>query len=132
MSKEAIINELPEPFVMQMRNWVKTRSNVGVYKISPAYEGMPGNPTFGSRVLADFSEVSMLERAIDALRPREAMAVKLFWIYEGNDLTWLGRRLGCDYRAVERRVRKGHEFLRAEIAKREAAYERQLDRHAAA
>lgn len=124
MSKESIIKELPESFVLQMRSWVVTRSNVGLYTITPAYEGMPGNPIYGSRVLADFTEVSMLERSIESLKPRYCQAVKLFWIYEGNDLTWLGRRLACDYRTAEERVRKGHNEVRNDLANREARYER--------
>lgn len=132
MSKEAIIKELPEGLVRQMRSWVLTRSNTGLYTITPAYQGMPGNPTYGSRVLADFSEVSMLERAIDGLRPRERDAVRLFWIHEGNDLVWLGRRLGCDYRVVEKRVRNGHDLLRADLARREHAYERMIEHRATA
>lgn len=132
MSKEAIIKDLPQVFVLQMRNWVVTRSGVGLYTITPAYEGMPGNPIYGSRVLADFTEVSMLEHAINTLRPREGQAVKLFWIYEGNDLAWLGRRLGCDYRTAESRVRKGHDDVRNDLANREARYDRKLARSAVA
>lgn len=126
MSKESIIKDLPERFVLQMRSWVITRSGIGVFTITPIYEGMPGSPVYGSRALSDFGEVSMLERAIDSLRPRYNQAVRLFWIYEGNDLTWLGRRLGCDYRTAENRVRMGHDQVRNDLAMREARHDRRL------
>ncbi len=128
MSKETIIKELPERFVLQMRSWVITRSSVGLYTITPAYSGVPGSRIYGSRILSDFTEVSMLERALESLQARYCQAIKLFWIYEGNDLTWLGRRLGCDYRTAEDRVRKGHDQMRNDLAKREASYERRQER----
>lgn len=127
MSKESIIKELPEAFVRQMRSWAATRSNVGVVAISPAYEGMPTSRVPGPRILAwQFGEPSMLEHAIDALPPREQQAVRLFWLYEGNDLVWLGRRIACDWRTVESRVRRGHDLLRNDLANREARYERKM------
>lgn len=133
MSKESIIRELPEAFVRQMRSWAATRSNVGVCPISPAYEGMPSTRVPGPRILAgQFGEPSMLEHAIDALKPRYSLAVRLFWLYEGNDLIWLGRRLGCDYRTVEERIRNGHNALRNDLANREARYERRQERAALA
>lgn len=131
MSKESIIKDLPVVFVRQMRNWVLTKSSVGLYTITPAYEGMPGNPTYGARVLSTFREVSLLEHAIDALPNRERLAVRLFWVYEGNDLVWLGRRLACDYRVAEKRVRHGHDALRADLARREHAYEQMAERQRA-
>jgi len=131
MSKESIIRELPDDFVRQMRNWATTGSNVGMYTISPAYEGMPSSRVPGSVILANYGEISHVERAIDALQNRERLAVRLFWMYEGQDLVWLGRRLGCDYRVVESRVRRGHERMRQDLAILEAAYERQRDRRLA-
>ena len=127
MSKESIIKDLPDAFVRQMRNWVITASGIGFYAISPAYEGMPNNSVYGSRVPSGGAEVSHVERALDALTNRERCAVMLFWQYEGNDLGWLGRRLGCDYRTAEIRVRRGHEFMRNYIAVREAAHDRMLE-----
>ena len=127
MSKESIINELPDSFVRQMRNWVKTGSCVGMYAISPAYEGMPNNTVFGPRIPVAGRESTDLEHALEALPAQLRLAVMLFWLYEGNDLVWLGRRLHCDYRAVERRVRKGHEQLRGDLARREARQNRRLE-----
>ena len=124
MSKEAIIKDLPEPFVRQMRNWVKTASSVGLYCISPAYEGMPGNPTYGPRIPLSGKERTHLERAIESLPNRERLAVRLFWMYEGHDLVWLGNRMRCDYRTAESRVRRGHELVRQRLATYEAACER--------
>lgn len=119
MSKESIIKELPDSFVRQMRNWVKTGSSVGMYAISPAYEGMPNNSTYGSRI-PRMGEASDLEWALERIPNQVRLAVMLFWLYEGNDLVWLGRRLHCDYRTAEVRVRKGHDLLRAKLASFEA------------
>ena len=125
MSKESIIKDLPDSFVRQMRNWVKIGSGVGQYAISPAYEGMPNNTVFGSRIPVGGGERTMVERAIEAL-PIERLAIMLFWQYEGNDLVWLGRRLHCDYRTVEERVRKGHDLMRTALARWQASHERHM------
>ncbi|HKQ24112.1 MAG TPA: hypothetical protein VJT81_06685 [Burkholderiales bacterium] len=127
MSKEAIIKELPDSFVRQMRNWVLTCSCVGMYAISPAYEGMPNTGTYGPRTPSSGGEISDLEWALLTVPIRYRQAVMLFWQYEGNDLVWMGRRLSCDFRAVERRVREGHDRLRQELARREARRERQME-----
>lgn len=131
MSKESIIRELPDSFVAMMRNWVKTGSCIGLYTISPAYEGMPNNGTFGPRIPSFAGEASHVDQALEILPNRERLAVRLFWHTEGQaDLVWLGRYLGIDYRAVERRVRKGHERMRQELARLEGRHERTLDRMA--
>ena len=127
MSKESIIKDLPDAFVRQMRNWVKTGAALGRCAISSAYDGMPSNPPYGPRI-PTINEGSHLDRALDSLPNRERLAVMLFWIYEGNDLVWLGRRLHCDYRTVEVRVRSGHDLLRRELARLEAAHDRMLAR----
>lgn len=121
MSKEAIINELPEEFVRKMRNWAKTGTEIGSCPISSAYVGgRIGSGTFGPSIPTWGGEVSDLQRAIDSLKERERLAVRLFWLQEGQDLVGLGRRLHCDYRAAERRVRKGHEEMLLELGRREA------------
>lgn len=133
MSKEQIIKDLPETFVRQMRDWVATGAGIGHVTISSAYEGMPGNTVFGPSVPSGAGESSHVERAIDALPTREKLAVSLFWIYEDNEFTWLMRRLHVtDPRTLENRIRKGHQLLRADLARREAAYERMIDARPAA
>lgn len=126
MSKESIINELPDSFVRQMRNWVKTGSCVGMYAMSQAYQGIRINHTHWAGT-PDIHEATDLEHALEALPAQLRVAVMLFWLYEGNDLTWLGRRLHCDYRTVEVRVRKGHEQMRGDLARREARQDRRLE-----
>jgi hypothetical protein len=128
MSKESIIKDLPRDFVRQMRDWVKTGSCVGMYSMTSAYEGMPNSGTFGSRIPSCTREATHLERALEALPNRERCAVMLFWLYEGNDLVWLGRRLHCDYRTAEARVRTGHDLMRNDLARWQAAHERMLER----
>lgn len=132
MSKEQIIKDLPDEFVRQMRNWVLTGSCVGLYAISPAYEGMPHNMVYRSRPPPFGGEYSHLERALDALPSNLWLAVRLFWQYEGNDLVWLGKRLKCDFRTVEKRVREGHDLMRNDIARRQAAHDKHLERQSTA
>lgn len=129
MSKESIIRELPDQFVAMMRNWAKTGACIGLYTISPAYEGMPNTGTFGPRIPPFAGEASHVDLALDRLPNRERLAVRLFWVTEGQaDLVWLGQRLGIDYRAVERRIRKGHDLLRRHLATFEARQDRTLER----
>jgi hypothetical protein len=130
VSKESIIKELPDDFVRQMRNWVLTGSCVGMYAISPAYEGMPNNTVYGPRIPMGGGERTIVERALEQLPNNIRSAVMLFWQYEGNDLVWLGRRLRCDYRTAEKRVRDGHDLMRNDINRQTAAHDRMLERRA--
>lgn len=132
MSKESIIRELPDQFVAMMRNWAKTGACIGLYTISPAYQGMPNSSTFGPRIPSLAGECSHVDLALDRLPNRERLAVRLFWVTEGQaDLVWLGERLRIDYRTVEKRIRRGHELLRQHLATLEAIHERALERSAA-
>lgn len=126
MSRKAIIDGLPDHFINQMRNWVKTSSSVGHYSISQ-YDGMPMNHAFGSRPPSSGGEATHVERALDMVPNRERQAVRLFWLYEGMSLEGLSTRLHCHWETVEVRVRKGHELLRQHLATLEARYERMLE-----
>ncbi|WP_025041014.1 hypothetical protein [Nitrosospira briensis] len=120
MSKK-IYNELPEHFIRGMRNWALT--NAGVIKerrtISSIYSGIGGDTYGESNVPLLTGEARDIDQALSALPARYKQAVSLFWQYEGWPLTWFARRSGqgVDWRTYEQRVIRGHEMLKAEIAR---------------
>jgi len=115
MSKEAIIRALPEEFVRQMRDWVRSRLGSG-FAMTGAYDGMGPSSGYAETVIPIlYGAVGDIDAAMADIPLREREAVRLFWEREGNSLRWLGRRLAVTHETAEARVRKGHELLREEL-----------------
>jgi len=115
MSREAIIQELPEAFVRQMRDWARSRSGNG-FAMTTAYDGVgPSSGYAEMPIPIMYGAVGDMDIAMLKIPLREREAVRLFWEYEGNSLRWLGRRLHVQHETAEARVRKGHELLREQL-----------------
>lgn len=116
MSKEAIINELPEAFVRQMRDWVRSRSGNG-FAMTSAYDGLgPSSGYAETPIPILYGAVGDVDIAMLQVPLREREAVRLFWEREGNSIRWLTRRLGLQKReTAEARVRKGHDLVREQL-----------------
>lgn len=115
MSKEAIIKELPEAFVRQMRDWVRSRSGNG-FAMTSAYDGMPSSSGYAEMPIPIlYGAVGDVDIAMLQIPLREREAVRLFWEREGNSLRWLGRRLAVNHETAEARVVRGHALLREEL-----------------
>ena len=127
MSKEAIIQELPEAFIRQMRDWVRSRSGNG-FAMTSAYEGMPSSSGYAEMPIPIlYGAVGDIDLAMLQIPLREREAVRLFWEREGNSLVWLGKRLAVSDKTAEVRVRKGHELLREQLRLIALAAERYQD-----
>jgi hypothetical protein len=64
-----------------------------------------------------FGEADDTQKAIDSLPARYGQAVSQFWLYEGRSLRWHGRHRQVNYETFEAWVLKGHELLKAELAR---------------
>lgn len=115
MSKEQIIKELPEAFVRQMRDWVRSRSGNG-FAMTSAYDGVANSSGYAETPIPIlYGAVGDVDIAMLAIQLREREAVRLFWEREGNSLVWLGKRLKVSDKTAEVRVRAGHELLREQL-----------------
>ena len=115
MSRETIIAELPEHFVRQLRDWVRSRSG-NSFAMTGAYDGMrAGNGYAETQIPILYGAVGDLDVAMLAIPIRERSAVQLFWEREGLSLRWMGRRLAVNRETVEARVRRGHALLRDQL-----------------
>lgn len=109
-------------FTRQMRNWALTCAGVVPmsYTISSCYQG-GARDTYGesNRTPVLIGEAEDINTALNQLPLRYRLAVSLFWQYEGRPLAWFARRSGngVDWRTFESRVMRGHELLRAELAR---------------
>ena len=125
MSYQSILAELPDDFIRKMRNWARSNLGGGNYAMTTAYDGSgPSSGYAETRIPVLNGEAEDVDSALCHLPNRYRQAVMLFWSYEGRPLTWLARRLHCEYRAVERRIIDGHLLLRAELAKQRSAHTR--------
>lgn len=116
MSKESIIRELPEDFVRKMRDWVRSRTGNG-FAMTSAYEGLgPSSGYAEIPIPIIYGAVADIDVAMLKIELREREGVRLFWIYEGNSLSWLARRIGVKRQdTAEARVRHGHNLLREQL-----------------
>lgn len=115
MSKEAIISALPEEFVRQMRDWVRSRCGNG-FAMTSAYDGLGPSSGYAETMIPIlYGAVGDIDTAMADIPLREREAVRLFWEREGNSLRWLGRRLNVNHETVEQRVRQGHAMLLEEL-----------------
>ena len=113
-----LIEAMDRHFVRLMRNWARAGAGLsggGGGSLTSNYSGFISGGYRESTMPVMNGEASDVSRALETLRLRERTAVKLFWSYEGRELEWLARRLCCDYRTVEARLKKGHDLLRAEM-----------------
>lgn len=123
MSYETILKDLPEDFIRKMRNWARSNLGGGMYAMTSAYDGVRSDGYDTQMPILD-GEAQDVDAALMTVPNRFRQAVMLFWTYEGRELTWLARRLECDYRAVERRVRQGHMLVIAQLARQRFAADR--------
>lgn len=124
MSKETIIGDLPVDFVRKMRSWVKSRDGGG-FVMTTAYGGaVPSSGYAEASIPALVGEAGDIDEALMKLAIRWRDAVRLFWIYEGNSLRWLGRRLAVNHETAEIRVRHGHMLLQMELVNLRHHYHR--------
>src|SRR4051812_46950194 len=118
---DKIMKAVSPGFANRMRWWAQFRADGGT----------PIATTFSRRGVSSGSPSSLpplflgivhdTAMAIDALPRSQALAVKLFWLFEGRSLRWMARRLSeemplryrrLDYHTVESWVLKGHVELR--------------------
>ena len=114
MSK-TVYRELTQDMIRRMRNWARWNSGGGVTGLGthPMWRVVPHGTRAELSIGIISGEASDTEAAIDALPIRFGQAVKLFWQYEGQSLSYLAGRCACDYRTYEKRVIEGHCLLLA-------------------
>lgn len=126
MSRESIIQALPEDYVRRMRNWAKADAGSMSYAMTSAYEGERSDG-YDSHMPILLGEAQDTHAALGAVPNRERIAVVLFWQYEGNSIRWIGRRLEINEKTVEVRLRDGHalhlEEIRRMVARHNAIVE---------
>ena len=123
---ERIYAELTEDFIRRMRNWARWVDESDD-KIGPASVRAGGlEPVIDryreSREPLMWGEGEDTNRALKALPARYEQVIRQFWLYEGRAMRWHGRHRGIDYHTFEGWVIKGHELLKAELAKQTAYY----------
>lgn len=131
MSAKKIYDELPREFIHQMRAWVQAEVGRKGASISSIYYGEGGGGYFGPSVpkILRCSRRGDVNHALLWVPARERQAVRLFWLWEGAPLSYLAGRCGTgvDYRTYQARVIRGHELLRAAIARLAAAIDEQTE-----
>lgn len=122
---QRVYSELPENFIRLMRNWASSEAGVGSWLISRVYKGMPRTIYAGGRVPILRGEASDVELAMRVLQPAYRVAVVLFWSFEGMSFRQLAERCGLAcHQTYQSRLSRGHEQLRAELARRSAQFAR--------
>lgn len=119
MTMNRVYDDLPDAFVMRMRNWAASNSGVVGYATSAAFSMMRGGGYRTAATPLMLGEAEDTGRALSRLPVRYRQAVSLFWQYEGRSRNWLASRCGqgVDRRTFERNVIHGHSELRKEIAR---------------
>ena len=125
---ERIYKQLSDQFITRMRNWAWTNSGAGQYVTSSmcAIVAGAGDRYPEARMPLLIGEAEDTGAALSRLPNRYKQAVSLFWQYEGRPLAWFARRCGegVDWRTFEKRVFRGHELLKGEIARQHDRVER--------
>lgn len=116
-----IYSAVSENFIRQMRNWALTNAGcAGEQRVISSIYGGKRWGTYGDAPAPILiGEAEDVNHALLVVPIRYRQAVQLFWQYEGRPLTWFAYRsgVGVDYRTFEARVIKGHELLKAELAR---------------
>jgi len=121
---ELIYSELTEDFIRRMRNWVKARDMSVTPSSWPGPESIYGRCD-GSGYMETplpllLGEAQDTEAGVRSLPGRYRDTITQFWMYEGRSLREHARRRQVDDKTFAAWVVKGHELLKAELAKRTA------------
>lgn len=118
MSKR-IYAGISHDFERRMRNWASFNARGG--EANPAPSSMWSGEAQGGYREATMpkleGEAQDTDRALNAIPVRYRQAVMLFWQYEGQSMTYLGRRCACERHTYENRVIEGHMQLSSELAR---------------
>ena len=110
---------LPQDFTRRMVNWARWKDGGGVHvAISSIYEGDRRNEHREASIPLLIGEAKDTDEAIEALPARYQYPVRQVWLYLGRPSAWHARIRGIDYRTWDGWVRKGHQLLMQEIARR--------------
>ena len=124
---DRIYAELTEDFIRRMRNWVKARDMAVTPSSWPGphniYGRCDGSGYMETPIPLLCGEAQDTEAAVRNLPGRYRDAVKQFWLYEGQSLRRHALRRGVSYHTFEDWVIKGHELLKAGLAKNTAYHQ---------
>lgn len=116
---DKIYSALTEDFIRRMRNWVKAKDGapiagggVSLYEL-----GIGVDRYREAMVPVLFGEAEDTKTALGGLPARYKQVVEQFWLYEGRPMRWHGRHRAVDRETFETWVMKGHEMLKAELAR---------------
>ena len=116
-----IYAELTEDFVRRMHNWVKARDMATTPSSWPGphniYGRCDGSGYMETPIPLLGGEARDTEAAIRNLPGRYRDAVKQFWLYEGMSMRRHGQKRGIDAHTFEAWVIRGHEMLKADLAR---------------
>lgn len=111
-----VVKNLPDDFVIRMRNWARSNAGISHQHITMDYSRyLSASDGYSSSVPITMGDAIDVGRALGMLCPRDRQAVEIFWQYEGRSMEWFGHRAGCDRRTYEARLVAAHDQVRAEL-----------------
>lgn len=116
--RNAVLDALTEEFVDRMREWAMKSSGLSTLSSSwpsdgPLNDAAAHNPTKTPRMLGRAHDTEM---GISSLPKPCELAVRQFWLFEGQSLRWHAEKRGISRYKFESLVTKAHELLKAEFA----------------
>lgn len=130
MSVETILSKLPDDIITKMRNWARSHAGGSVYARSKIFDDVRVSSGFDETIVPILrGEAEDIDNALAVLPGQLRQAVSLFWQYEQPPLAWLGRRMNphgkpLDWRTVQARIERGHEYLICAIRQQKARLRR--------
>lgn len=128
MTHERIYRELGEDFIRRMRNWRRwwdaCQGSLYPSSLAAAELGILNDRYREVTLSVLFGEGEDTELALRRVPARYQQMIRQFWLYEGRSLRSHARARGIDHHTVEAWVIKGHELLKAELARMTEAWHR--------
>lgn len=111
--------ELHADFQRRMVNWARWKlGGVATAEISSVYSDSTGGGYREAPIPLLHGEAEDTEAALNAIPERYRYAVQQVWVYLGRPSAWHARLRGIDYRTWDVWVRRGHQMLQEELARR--------------